>query len=143
MSDVALEQPTDDVFASPAIEYNVGAFVQRIKQMAPTMKRVVISLGFYLACDPQFPVQPFSSIVAQLSQHAVDIEYNMECQPVIVDQQMTGLCSLVYSSFNSTYEGEQIMQLARRNALTLQALDIPIVTTANVTGLIQNDDDSY
>ncbi|KAJ2830389.1 hypothetical protein FBU31_002493, partial [Coemansia sp. 'formosensis'] len=139
----ALERSVDTSFAFPDAEANIEAFLERVKHMVPTIMKVSIALGFHFGDEPQFPVQQLSNLVALFSQHALHIQYQFERQPVAIDQQLTGLCSLVYSSYDATYDGEQIMQLAQRSASTLQVLDITIVTTVDVTSLIQNTDSRY
>ncbi|KAJ2692890.1 hypothetical protein H4218_006239 [Coemansia sp. IMI 209128] len=121
---------------------NISAFVRQIRQMAPMAKKMRIMLEFGSFSEP-LPIQPFSDLVAELSQHATDIEYCFECQPFIIDQQLSGLCSLAYTFFDSTDDGEQIMQLAQLNALTLRLLDIDIMTVIDITNLIQRTDGSY
>ncbi|KAJ2745495.1 hypothetical protein GGI19_006496 [Coemansia pectinata] len=110
-----LSLPTENLLASLDAKSNISGFVRRIKQMAPMLRKISISLGFRRFDSPWFPVQQFNNLVAQLSRHAVDIVYHFKLQPVIIDQQLNGLCSLMYSSLNSTSGGKQIMQLARRN----------------------------
>ncbi|KAJ2874449.1 hypothetical protein GGH93_002413 [Coemansia aciculifera] len=82
-------------------------------------------------------------LVAQLSRHAVDIGYNIGRQHVIFDQQLNGLRSLSYSSFDSAHIGEQIFQLAQRNSSTLQSLKVSGNAITDVSGLLQNTDSSY
>ncbi|KAJ2860939.1 hypothetical protein GGH94_005221 [Coemansia aciculifera] len=137
------EEPTFIAITSPDTESNTSAFVQRIKQIAPMTKKVTIRQLSYSRNGPQFSVQQFISTVAQLSRHVIDIEYELYHRPVIIDQQLNGLRNLAYCSFESTEGGEQIMQLARRNASTLQFLKIDVYAIVDITGLIQNDDGGY
>ncbi|KAJ2880372.1 hypothetical protein H4R27_004759 [Coemansia aciculifera] len=139
----ALEWRSYSTTTSPDTESIISAFVQRVKQIAPMTKKITISIGFRPFVEAQFPVQLFSRIVAQLSQHVAHIDYELYAKPVIIDQQLTELCSLVFSSTGFNDSGEQIFQLARRNASTLQVLDIFLATMIDVAGLIQNSDGSY
>ncbi|KAJ2056471.1 hypothetical protein GGI17_006174 [Coemansia sp. S146] len=113
--------PTENVIALHDTKANTSRFVRRVKEMAPT----------------------FDSLVAQLSQHVVDIDYNIGLQNFIFDQQLNGLRSLSYSSFNSVHIGEQIFQLAQRNSSTLQSLKVFGDAITDVSGLLQNTDGSY
>ncbi|KAJ2057791.1 hypothetical protein GGI17_005443 [Coemansia sp. S146] len=137
------EEPTCIATISPDTESIISAFVQRIKQIAPMTKKINIRQLPYSRNGPQFPAQQFSSIVAQLSQHVIDIEYELYHRPATIDQQLNGLRNLAYCSFESTEGGEQIMQLARRNASTLQFLKIDIYAIIGIASLIQNDNDGY
>ncbi|KAJ2750886.1 hypothetical protein GGI19_004841 [Coemansia pectinata] len=137
--------PDQQVFiavTSADTESNISAFVERIKHMTPMLKKISI-LPFPDDNGPHFPVHQLNSLFAQLYQHAVDIAYNIGHQPVILDQKLCGLRSLVYSSSNLQDRGKQIMELARRNVSTLQLLDINVDAIINITDLIQNADGSY
>ncbi|KAJ2058559.1 hypothetical protein GGI17_004971 [Coemansia sp. S146] len=135
--------PEEDMAISPDAESNISAFVQRIKQMAPSIKKVSITLGRRLAIITLISLLLLIILAEQLSQNVVGIDYNIDGLPVIVDQQMTGLSSLVYSSFTPTDGSKQIMELALRNASTLQLLKININQITVITSLIQNVDGSY
>ncbi|KAJ2345915.1 hypothetical protein GGH92_003846, partial [Coemansia sp. RSA 2673] len=138
-----LEEAAGNVIASPDIESNIAKFVQRIRQIAPMMKKTtisVVSLDFnrYL-----FPAQPSNDLIAQLRtrsrcQSCIDYFW-----PVAIDQQLSGLRSLEYCSNDPTDSGEQTVQLARRNASTLQLLKIDVHGSVDITGLVQNDDGGY
>ncbi|KAJ2743607.1 hypothetical protein GGI20_003613 [Coemansia sp. BCRC 34301] len=80
----------------------------------PSLQDVESNIGTF--------VQRFSKLVAQFSQLALDIEYDFNCQPVNLDLQIHGLTRLVYSSREDGNNGETAMDLARRNAPTLQHL---------------------
>ncbi|KAJ2751097.1 hypothetical protein GGI19_004699 [Coemansia pectinata] len=135
--------PAEDMAISPDSESNISAFVQRIKQMAPSIKKVSITQGRRFAITTLISLLLLTSLAEQLSQNVVGVDYDIDGLPVIVVQQMTGLSSLVYSSFTPTDGGKQIMQLARRNASTLQLLKINLNPITVITSLIQNADGSY
>ncbi|KAJ2248405.1 hypothetical protein GGI13_004671 [Coemansia sp. RSA 455] len=116
------EQLTDNMTASFDIESNISAFVRRIRLLTPMR---------------------LNNLVAQLSRCATNIDYEFYYQPVIIDQRQSGLCKLVYTTIDFNDGGEQIMELARRNASTLQLLDIDVDAIIDMTGLIQNVDGSY
>ncbi|KAJ2100113.1 hypothetical protein IW146_009634, partial [Coemansia sp. RSA 922] len=54
-----------------------------------------------------------------------------------------GLRSLEHCSNDPTDSGRQAVQLARRNASTLQLLKIDVHGSIDITGLVQNDDGGY
>ncbi|KAJ2056237.1 hypothetical protein GGI17_006303 [Coemansia sp. S146] len=136
---MVLRQSADEI-DSPETESNISAFVERIRQMAPTMTKIGVSLEFNRYNMLQLPVQPFSNLAAQLSQYTMDIKYWLGRQPAILDQRVSGLRSLVYSRSNLKDGGKQIMELARRSVSTLQLLDIDVDAIINITDLIQNAD---
>ncbi|KAJ2751983.1 hypothetical protein GGI19_004121 [Coemansia pectinata] len=137
------EQPLDNATASPGTESNISAFVQRVKQITPMLKDIRISILTRDFRQYQFPVQHLDNLAAQLSQHMADIDYEFYNQPVIIGQRLSGLCKLVYSTIDFNDGGKQIIQLAQRNASTLQLLDIDVDPNMDMTGLIQNADGSY
>ncbi|KAJ2465624.1 hypothetical protein GGI03_002561, partial [Coemansia sp. RSA 2337] len=138
----ATEQQTFIATTSPDAESNISAFVKRVKQIATKLEKIGIIISPH-DNGPPSPVQQLNDLVQQLCQQAVDIEYEVSRQPVILDQRLNGLRNLVYVSFDSTDGGEQIVQLVRRNASTLQSLDVLESTLTNVNGLILNDDGGY
>ncbi|KAJ2112777.1 hypothetical protein IW146_004361 [Coemansia sp. RSA 922] len=71
--------------------------------------------------EPQLSAQSLSNLVAQLNRVVADIDYHLDCQSIIVDQQLNGLCSLAVFSFSSVDGGDWVIQLVRLNALTLQS----------------------
>ncbi|KAJ1884094.1 hypothetical protein LPJ71_009838, partial [Coemansia sp. S17] len=138
----ATEQQAFIATTSPDAESNIGAFVKRVKQIATKLDKIGIILSPH-DNEPPSPIQQLNDLVQQLCQQAVDIEYEVSRQPVILDQRLNGLRNLVYVSFDSTDGDEQIVQLVRRNASTLQSLDVLESTITNVNGLILDDDGSY
>ncbi|KAJ2042509.1 hypothetical protein H4S04_007262 [Coemansia sp. S16] len=139
----AEEQLTDNMTASVAIESNISAFVRRIRLLTPMMKEIRITTLSHGFNQRQLPAQRLDNLVAQLSRCATNIDYEFYYQPVIIDQRQSGLCKLVYTTIDFNDGGEQIMELARRNASTLQLLDIDVDAIIDITGLIQNVDGSY
>ncbi|KAJ2871401.1 hypothetical protein GGH93_004854 [Coemansia aciculifera] len=131
------EQPLDNATASPGTESNISAFVQRVKQITPMLKDTRISILTRDFRQHQFPVQHLDNLAAQLSQHTADIDYEFYNQPVIIGQRLSGLQA------DSNDGGKQIIQLAQRNASTLQLLDIDVDANMDMTSLIQNADGSY
>ncbi|KAJ2052757.1 hypothetical protein GGI03_000663 [Coemansia sp. RSA 2337] len=128
--------------AAQDIEPNIGAFVQRIRLMAPTTRKVCISLQSRSDNESQFAVRHFNSLVAQLGQLGNTIEHNYNCRPMRLEPPLTGICSLVHMEDNQV-NGNLLMQLARYNAPTLQTLKIYVGETESTSHLIQNVDGSY
>ncbi|KAJ2114809.1 hypothetical protein GGI13_004079 [Coemansia sp. RSA 455] len=107
------------------------------------MTNIGTSLEFNHHNEPQLPVQPLSNLVAQLSHHATDIDYHLDCQPIIADQQLYGVCSLEVYSFSFMDGGDWVIQLTQRNDSTLQSMDIHLAMIRDIGSLIQNADNSY
>ncbi|KAJ2095468.1 hypothetical protein GGI09_004856, partial [Coemansia sp. S100] len=128
--------------AAQDIEPNIGAFVQRIRLMAPTTRKVCISLQSRSDNESQFAVQHFNSLVAQLGQLGNTIEHNYNCRPMRLEPPLTGICSLVHMDDNQV-NGNLLMQLARHNAPTLRTLKVTLGKADNLTQHLQNADGSY
>ncbi|KAJ2859444.1 hypothetical protein GGH94_006104, partial [Coemansia aciculifera] len=127
--------------AAQDIEPNIRAFVQRIRLMAPTTRKVCISLESRSTNESQFVVQHFSSLVAHLSQLGNTIEHNYDCRPMRLEPPPTDISSLTYIDWSEN-NGDLLMQLARHNAPTLRTLDISLRETESISHLIQNVDGS-
>ncbi|KAJ2071456.1 hypothetical protein GGH13_003340 [Coemansia sp. S155-1] len=128
--------------AAQDIEPNIGAFVQRIRLMVPTTRKVCISLQSRSDNESQFAVQHFNSLVAQLGQLGNTIEHSYNCRPMRLEPPLTGICSLVHMDDNQV-NGNLLMQLARHNAPTLRTLKISLGKVENLTQHLQNADGCY
>ncbi|KAJ2055507.1 hypothetical protein GGI17_006629 [Coemansia sp. S146] len=128
--------------AAQDIEPNIRAFVQRIRLMAPTTRKVCILLQSRSTNESQFIVQHFSSLVAQLHRLGNTVEHNYNCRPMRLEPPPTGISSLAYIDWSET-NGDLLMQLARHSAPTLRTLDISLGETESISQLIQNVDGSY
>ncbi|KAJ1670961.1 hypothetical protein GGF38_001153, partial [Coemansia sp. RSA 25] len=125
------------------VEANIDAFVWRVKQIAPNAKKVHISINYVTAEVPQFLAQHLTSLVAQLSQLAEAKEFYYCHRPRCIDPQLTGICGLLDFSVVKSTRGELTMQLAQRNALTLQTLKLTMRGFADMSTLLRNADGSY
>ncbi|KAJ2872243.1 hypothetical protein GGH93_004180 [Coemansia aciculifera] len=128
--------------AAQDIEPNIRAFVQRIRLMAPTTRKVCISLESRSTNESQFVVQHFSSLVAQLHRLGNTVEHNYNCRPMRLEPPPTDISSLAYISWSEN-NGDLLMQLALHNAPTLRTLDISLEEAESISQLIQNVDGSY
>ncbi|KAJ2832203.1 hypothetical protein GGI24_001315 [Coemansia furcata] len=136
-------QPDGNEIASPDFKFNIYSFVHRIKEMTPSTRKIIISVKPRTISFHWYPTYQLDILMAQLSQLAVDIEYDIDRQSIIIDQQLSGLCSLSYSRFDSAYNAEQVYQLAHRNASTLKYLNIDGAAPIDIAGLFQSIDGSH
>ncbi|KAJ2062424.1 hypothetical protein GGI17_002426 [Coemansia sp. S146] len=131
----ALEQQVYNAIASPTIESNISAFVQRIKLIAPLANKITISVSPLNSYKPLFLLSRLATLLRSPANSQWILTTNF--------RDSHGLRNPVYENFDSADSSEQIMQLARRNASTLQFLKIDVYAIVDITGLIQNDDGSY
>ncbi|KAJ2750970.1 hypothetical protein GGI19_004785 [Coemansia pectinata] len=129
--------------AAQDIEPNIRAFVQRIRLIAPTTKKVCILLQSRSDNDSQFVVQHYRSLVAQLSLLGNTIEYRYLCCPMCLEPPPTGISSLIYDIYGEVNSnGDLLVELARHNAPTLRVLNIYLGEAGSISQLIQNFDGS-
>ncbi|KAJ2022143.1 hypothetical protein IWW57_001676 [Coemansia sp. S610] len=124
-------------------EANTRAFVKRIKQMAPSVSEIRIKLP---DCDDFSSAvsQPLSDLVSQLFEFASCIDYNFEsydADPLHLRLDTTdSLTHIRYKSEASRGNVDEFIQLAKRNALTLQSLLLEDESGFDVLSLVRNDD---
>ncbi|KAJ2062720.1 hypothetical protein GGI17_002227 [Coemansia sp. S146] len=123
------------------IEPNIRAFVQRIRLMAPTTRKVCISFQSHSDDEPQFATPHFGSLVAQLSQLGDTIEHRYDYHLMRLELPPTGISSIVLMDYNPA-NGDLVMQLARHHAPTLRTLRIYVGDTGSMSQLLQNVDGS-
>ncbi|KAJ2027106.1 hypothetical protein GGH92_006126 [Coemansia sp. RSA 2673] len=122
----------------PNTEANVRAFAQRVKHMAPMVDDIVV---------PLLSGHLFGYLIAQLNQLASRVKYTSGFSDVpmlLHSGSIDGLVHFTYEERNSTDSTNGLlMQLVRRNAPTLQRLDIKLARVSDMTGLIQNGGCDY
>ncbi|KAJ2056267.1 hypothetical protein GGI17_006285 [Coemansia sp. S146] len=122
-------------------EANIGAFVERIKQMAPLAGTIIVRPA---SRDdiPSISNQHFGYLASRLYQLA----YRIECiyNPSNVDPirlQLDMVCNLTYVSYTSWSDVDstyQFSQLARINARTLQSLGFHCRHYIDILRLVQD-----
>ncbi|KAJ2897663.1 hypothetical protein IWW38_001635 [Coemansia aciculifera] len=142
-----LDKPTAEDQAGDAtpadFESNIDAFIQRVKQLVPKVKKAAVSFTSFPDNGIHYPVQQISVLVAQLSRLSADIDYSLSYQPVDLDLQLSGLTSLKYSTNERNNGSGTATILARLNASTLQRLNIGSMEPIGASSLIQNSDGAY
>ncbi|KAJ2022818.1 hypothetical protein GGI06_001659 [Coemansia sp. S85] len=128
-----------DILSSPQeIESNIRAFVRHIKGMAPLVKKVAMTLTASIVDIPLYSDELRGSLVRQIFQLAEDREYNVYYQPMSMALQPTGIREMIVSDKNGDDISELAMQLARRNASTLQFLGITFSRLKDISPLIKD-----
>ncbi|KAJ2461379.1 hypothetical protein GGF42_000228 [Coemansia sp. RSA 2424] len=141
---IIVDDTSEDIeLDSSAVEANIGALVQRIKEMAPMLNKVCVEVDNNEDLL-EITRRCFGSLVSQLFRLAAQIEYNdFGDIPVHVAWRLNDICYL--SHIKSGY-GSNVIQsslLARQNAQTLQSLTLSFDHTACPSILIQNADGSH
>ncbi|KAJ2809778.1 hypothetical protein GGI24_007149, partial [Coemansia furcata] len=133
-----------DIMSSPReIEANISAFVRHIKKLAPLMKKVALTLTASIVDIPLFNEKHRGSLVKQICQLATNVEYNVYYQPTSVAVQPTGVCEMIISDKDGSDITELTMQLAQRNASTLQFLAITFCRLRDISPLIKDTEGRY
>ncbi|KAJ2493511.1 hypothetical protein IWW37_000600 [Coemansia sp. RSA 2050] len=135
----------EDVAADPdRVQANIDALVSRIKRMAPMVNEVRVASRFYSSDLPPTTGKCFGNLVSRLYQLASRVTYSSYNGSVFVVLELDRISELVsmdYKVCNNNYR--QIMQLARRNASTLQSLVINSRAAIDLSGLIQDADGAF
>ncbi|KAJ1921615.1 hypothetical protein LPJ71_001291 [Coemansia sp. S17] len=135
----------DDSSDKQKIQVNISAFVRQIKQLAPMLREIGVSINLYSFDPPRTNDWWFDNLVTELFQVANRIEYespSMATRMTLLPDQLYRLTHIHYSA---TINGgnEQILQLARQNSSTLQSLTITLQGITNISGLIQCPNGGY
>ncbi|KAJ2011626.1 hypothetical protein GGI14_006094, partial [Coemansia sp. S680] len=128
----------ENITMLPDIEVNIGAFVRRIKQMAPKLSLVKLSGGLDPSEQMHVAYRQFGSLTTQLVQLVDRVELTYNASKAFPFLRVDVIRDLTYLHSNIDLNGEQPMQLIRRNAPTLQYLHIVSCVNANISGIIQD-----
>ncbi|KAJ2096818.1 hypothetical protein GGI09_004164 [Coemansia sp. S100] len=132
----------EDFWKDPLrVETNIAAFVKRIRQMAPLASEILVR-----ASDrdrmPRIASWHFSDLATQLYQLANRVEYyyglNTDDSMRLQLYLICNLTHISYTSYRSSYNVYQFIQLARNNASTLQSLDLECAYVSPLLGLVQD-----
>ncbi|KAJ2742655.1 hypothetical protein GGI20_004320 [Coemansia sp. BCRC 34301] len=133
--------PESAVDTSAEINTNIGAFVQRIGQIAPKVCKIEV-VGGSTYVDDFRNMFYFESLVAQLFRLAPRLIYKYVKDTAPLDLRVVSISSLVCIDITTNCV-ESVVQLARQNAATLQSLTIDACTSGDVSGLIQDTSSDY
>ncbi|KAJ2757359.1 hypothetical protein GGI19_000078 [Coemansia pectinata] len=140
-SDEDIGTDKDIVIAPLAAEGNIDTFVERIKQMAPLVSEICTS--HELDGDmPRIANQYFDNLASRLYQLAYRVEYNYVYDTADpIRPQLDVICNLSHVNYTSASDVDnayQFIQLARKNALTLQSLVLECRHDIDILGLVQD-----
>ncbi|KAJ2028568.1 hypothetical protein IWW57_002089 [Coemansia sp. S610] len=122
---------------------NTRAFVQRIKQMAPSVSKIKMKLPDRDGIS-SVPNQPFDDLVSQLYELASHVGYSYEsigADPLRL--RLGTACHLTHISYESTASRgnvDEFVRLAKMNTSTLQSLVIRSEGDMDVLSLVQDAD---
>ncbi|KAJ2449541.1 hypothetical protein GGF42_004741 [Coemansia sp. RSA 2424] len=141
---IIVDDTSEDIeLDSSAVEANIGALVQRIKEMAPMLSKVCVEVDNNEELL-EITRRCFGSLVSQRFRLAAQIEYNdFGDIPVHVAWRLNDICYL--SHIKSGY-GSNVIQsslLARQSVQTLKSLNIHVSSGFGVSILIENADGSH
>ncbi|KAJ1918330.1 hypothetical protein GGI09_001170 [Coemansia sp. S100] len=122
---------------------NIDAFVGRIKQMAPSVGEIGVQ-PVDRDSTPSVFNQHFSNLVSQLYRLASRVEYGYGLDTAdLMRLQLGRICNLTHVTYVSTSRTDgahQFVQLAQKNALTLQSLSFKCGHELFVSDLVQHAD---
>ncbi|KAJ2053195.1 hypothetical protein H4S04_000841 [Coemansia sp. S16] len=138
-----MAHPNDGWLSRQVIESNIRAFVQRVKKVAPLVRKVLVSVAAISPDMPQVEELHLGSLVKQLSQLADEVEYKIYSKPMSLELQPTGLTYLTYADMDNKEGSELILLIAKRSVSTLQFLHIQLYELADISPLIQRAGGGY
>ncbi|KAJ2108998.1 hypothetical protein GGI16_000905 [Coemansia sp. S142-1] len=120
--------------------YNIGEFVQHVKQMAPAIGQVVIKISGKPTDNDGNEERYFKDLVSRLFEIVETTVLKDPSGHIGPFVDMDRIRDLVHLTFPVNSQTSLILSLARRNAQTLQYLDISSFHCVVLTGLIQDPD---
>ncbi|KAJ2340140.1 hypothetical protein GGH92_006402 [Coemansia sp. RSA 2673] len=146
-TDVDYHGADEDIGVDPLlVEANIGAFVERVKLMAPLVGEISID-PTENEDMPRIASQYFGHLASRLYWLACRIEYNYTLDATdMMRLQLDMICNLTHVSYISTSrigDAYQFVQLARKNALILQSLVLECEHDIDILGLVQDADGNH
>ncbi|KAJ2840186.1 hypothetical protein FBU31_000566, partial [Coemansia sp. 'formosensis'] len=128
----------DRTTSSPEDKVNIGAFVERIKEMAPLVSSICLKPDRTYVFN-ESNNSNLNDLVSQLFRLATHIEYTRASDlDFPVKLQLQGIRDLVYIKYTITSNDDDVMHLVRQNAPTLQSLDMEYKLDTGLAGHFQN-----
>ncbi|KAJ2075637.1 hypothetical protein GGH13_000473 [Coemansia sp. S155-1] len=143
----AIDGTDEDIDVDPLlVEANIGAFVERVKQMAPLVGEISFDPAYHNDV-PSLASQYVGHLASRLYQPACCIEYNYAFDATdTMRLQLDMICNLTHVSYMSNSrigDAYQFVQLARKNALILQSLVLECEHDIDILGLVQDADGNH
>ncbi|KAJ2257701.1 hypothetical protein GGI13_000813 [Coemansia sp. RSA 455] len=137
----------EDIGVDPLlVEANIGAFVERVKLMAPLVGEISID-PTENEDMPRIASQYLGHLASRLYWLACRIEYNYTLDATdMMRLQLDMICNLThirYASDSRIGDAYQFVQLARKNALILQSLVLECEHDIDILGLVQDADGNH
>ncbi|KAJ2749953.1 hypothetical protein GGI19_005378 [Coemansia pectinata] len=134
----------DDIqFEHSFIMANISTLVQRIKQMVPMAKDLLLSLVAYRDIN-HTTGHYFDDLATQLFQLVGHIELDhCEAYFYLQEMQLNDVRNLVCIRHATRHGVGTFIQLGRLNVSTLELLDIQISDTNGVSSIIQDENGTY
>ncbi|KAJ2076159.1 hypothetical protein GGI01_002143 [Coemansia sp. RSA 376] len=128
---------------SADVETNIGAFVQRIQQMAPKLNMVKLTGGLRLRERISTDILLFDNLTTQLLQLASQIEITDNLFKAPHSVQVDAIRNLTYVHTDSFIDIEQTTRLIRLSAATMQHLVFVAGLEDDFSGVIQDVDGGF
>ncbi|KAJ2096507.1 hypothetical protein GGI13_000954 [Coemansia sp. RSA 455] len=120
--------------------HNIGEFVRQVKQMAPAIGQVVINTSGKPTDSDGDEERYFKDLVSRLFEIGETTVLKDPSGHIGPFVDMDRICDLVHLTFPANSQTSLVLSLARRNAQTLQYLDLSSLHGVVLTGLIQDPD---
>ncbi|KAJ2032109.1 hypothetical protein H4S03_006358 [Coemansia sp. S3946] len=120
--------------------HNIGEFVRQVKQMAPAIGQVVINTSGKPTDSDGDEERYFKDLVSRLFEIGETTVLKDPSGHIGPFVDMDRIRDLVHLTFPANSQTSLVLSLARRNAQTLQYLDLSSLHGVVLTGLIQDPD---
>ncbi|KAJ2342753.1 hypothetical protein GGH92_005236, partial [Coemansia sp. RSA 2673] len=124
-------------------EANVSAFLQWIRQLAPKLTEIDLSAPFSTGRAYRRLDRHYGGLVKRLLQLAKRVTFSENERCVTNMLQLDGIRDLVHLRYGIHGDSENVVQLTRRCALTLQSLDIVLPNAVDISGIARDADGNY
>ncbi|KAJ2892048.1 hypothetical protein IWW38_003367, partial [Coemansia aciculifera] len=133
-------EPFDDTGTNPVqVDANIGAFVQRIKDMTPLLSEIRVNVDRTLDTS-SLTLERLGDLVSRLFRLANRIESSdIHRSYTLVPSQLETACHLSHIKVNGNDSVDGwVIQLVRQNAPTLQVLNIDSESESFASSLVQD-----
>ncbi|KAJ2031771.1 hypothetical protein IWW57_000553 [Coemansia sp. S610] len=141
--DPLAERLVESMGVPKAASANIRAFVQRLLQMAPGNKEVMVVVKLGRVSMPQHLQQHFCDLLIQLYQSVDSIVHQYNGPVAFSESQLASVSNLTFLNYFIRGDSKYFLALARKSASTLQLLSMKSLLDTDLTGLIRDENGNY
>ncbi|KAJ2466209.1 hypothetical protein GGI03_002240 [Coemansia sp. RSA 2337] len=128
-------------YTYPGADDNTSAFIKRIKEMSPRVSKIYLGISYKSGDSAPGSGKHMRFLVSKLSELTDTTFFTDDCDELLKSPDPVPVCKLACIEFEIKKDANQITQLVRLNALTLQTIGICSRGDVDISGLIRDPDD--